>query len=163
SGAHIFLTAFENGKLYTYSIDRSSGKLLWRNECPRDRSELLDKRNSPASPSPATDGANAYVFFGDYGLISYTAEGRERWRTPLGPFHNLYGMGASPILAGDKVILVCDQGVGSFAIAVDKNDGRVRWKASRPEAVSGHSTPVLYHPENAPAQILAPGSFQLTS
>ncbi len=163
SESRVFLTAFENGKLYTYAIDRAKGAVVWRRECPRGRSEPLDKRNNPASPSPATDGANVYVFFGDYGLISYSSDGRERWRTPLGPFQNIYGMGASPILAGDKVVLVCDQGIGSFILAVDKNDGRMRWKTMRPEAVSGHSTPVVYEPEKGPMQILAPGSFQLTS
>src|SRR5437879_13632743 len=39
----------------------------------------------------------------------------------------------------------------------------MRWKTLRPEAVSGHSTPALYEPEKGPMQILAPGSFQLTS
>jgi outer membrane protein assembly factor BamB len=163
SGTRVFLTAFDGGKLYTYAIERASGKIVWRRECPRSRTEPLDKRNSAASPSPAVDGTNVYVFFGDYGLISYSYEGEERWRTPLGPFQNVYGMGASPILAKDKLVLVCDQGIGSFVIAVDKNDGRVRWKTPRPEAVSGHSTPALYEPPNAPTQILAPGSFQLTS
>jgi len=163
SQTRVFLTAVDNDKLYTYAIDRDSGKVLWRKECPRDRVEPLDKRNNPASPSAVTDGANVYVFFGDYGLVSYSSEGRERWRSPLGPFRNVYGMGASPILVGDKLVLVCDQGLGSFVIAVDKNDGRVRWKTARPEAVSGHSTPVIYQPANAPAQILAPSSFQLTS
>jgi outer membrane protein assembly factor BamB len=163
SDTRIFLTALDDGKLYTYSIDRDSGKVVWRREGPRSRNEPVDKRNSAASPSPVIDGSNVYVFFGDYGLISYSHDGRERWRTPLGPFQNAYGMGASPILAGDKVVLVCDQGVGSFVIAVDRDSGRVRWKTPRPEAVSGHSTPVLYEPENGSPQILAPGSFQLTS
>src|SRR5260370_41120960 len=66
----VFLTAFENGKLYTYAIDRARGTVVWRRECHRGRSELVDKRNSPASPSPATDAANVYCFFGGYGLIS---------------------------------------------------------------------------------------------
>lgn len=26
---HVFLTAFENGKLFTQSFDRETGKLLW--------------------------------------------------------------------------------------------------------------------------------------
>src|SRR5262249_31831974 len=108
SGTQVFLTALDGGKLYTYAIDRASGKIVWRRECPRSRTEPIDKRNSAASPSPVLDEANVYVFFGDYGLISYTHDGRERWRTPLGPFQNVYGMGASPILAGDKLILVCD-------------------------------------------------------
>ena len=163
SEKHVFLTAFEGEKLFTYCLDRADGRILWRREAPRSRKEPLDKRNSPASPSPVTDGRDLYVFFGDYGLISYTAGGRERWRLPLGKFNNVYGMGSSPILAGDKVVLVCDQGTDSYVIAVGKKDGRVRWKTARPEAVSGHSTPVLYAPKAGPAQILAPSSFQLTA
>src|SRR2546422_347186 len=77
SQTRVYLTAFEGANLYTYSIDRASGKVVWRNEFPRGRAEQLDKRNSPASPSPVTDGSNVYVFFGDYGLISYSSEGRE--------------------------------------------------------------------------------------
>jgi outer membrane protein assembly factor BamB len=159
----IFLTAFEGDKLLTLCLDRSSGKVLWRREAPRDRVEKLDKRNSPASPSPVTDGQDVYVFFNDFGLLSYTADGKERWRTPLGPFNNVYGMGASPILADDKVVLVCDQGTNSYVLAVGKKDGRKRWQTARPEAISGHSTPVLYRPPRGPAVVLAPASFQLTA
>ncbi len=126
SETRIFLTAWEGDSLFTYCLNRADGRILWRRQCPRSRKEPLDKRNSPASPSPVTDGKNVYVFFADFGLVSYRADGRERWRRPLGPFHNVYGMGASPILADDKVVLVCDQGADSFVIAVGKNDGRVR-------------------------------------
>jgi outer membrane protein assembly factor BamB len=69
-------------------------------------------------------------------------------------------MGASPIVAGDKVILVCDQSGNSFVVAVGKDDGRLRWKRLRPEALSGHSTPIVYQPDNLPTQVIAPGSFR---
>jgi hypothetical protein len=163
SGDRIFLTAFERDKLFTIALDRGSGKILWRRESPRDRHEKLDTQNSPSSPSPAADGGNVYVFFPDYGLLSYTFDGKERWRTPLGPFDNMYGMGVSPILAGDKVILVCDQSHNSFAAAFSQADGKQVWKTPRPEALSGHSTPIVYRPPGADAgmQIIAPGSFRL--
>ena len=161
TGDRVFLTAVDHDKLFTFCLSRETGQILWRRACPRDRSEPLDKRNTAASPTAATDGKNVYVFFGDFGLISYGFDGNERWRVPLGPFRNVYGMGVSPIVAGDKVILVCDQGTNSFVIAVDAHDGRVRWRRPRPEALSGHSTPILYQPENSPLEILAPGSFRL--
>ncbi len=163
SEERIFLTAFEGDKLFTLCLDRASGKVLWKREAPRTRNDKLDKRNSPASPSPVTDGQDVYVFFNDFGLLSYTADGKERWRTPLGPFNNVYGMGASPILVDDKVVLVCDQGTDSYILAVGRKDGRKRWQTARPEAISGHSTPVLYRPPKGPALILAPASFQLTA
>lgn len=159
----IFLTAVEDKKLFTLCLDRKTGKILWRREAPRDREEKLDDRNSPAAPSPATDGLNVFVFFADYGLISYDLEGNERWRHPLGPFNNTYGMAASPILADDKVLLVCDDNTNSYVIALGKKDGRVHWKTDRPEAKSGHSTPILYHPEGGGPQVIVPGSFLLTA
>jgi hypothetical protein len=47
----------------------------------------------------------------------------------------------------------------SFIVAFDRKTGKQRWRTARPEAVSGHSTPVIFQPEGRNAQILAPGSF----
>jgi outer membrane protein assembly factor BamB len=160
-GDRIFVTAFEGEKLLTMALNRTSGKVLWRKEAPRDRQEKLDKQNSPASPTPVADGKNVYVFFPDYGLLSYTVEGVPRWAVRLGPFHNTYGMGSSPVLAGDKVVLICDQSLGSFAVAFSQADGKQIWKTPRPEAVSGHSTPIVYQPKDGPTEIIAPGSFRM--
>jgi outer membrane protein assembly factor BamB len=159
----IFLTAARADRLLTICLDRSSGRILWEREAPRPRVEKLDSRNGPAGPTPATDGTNVYVFFADFGLLSYDGSGRERWRVPLGPFNNLYGMGASPVLVDDAVVLTCDQNTNSFIIAVAQRNGHIKWKTLRPEAHSGHSTPVLFEPEGAPAQVIVPGSFLLTA
>jgi hypothetical protein len=86
---------------------------------------IVDKRNNPASPSPAAEPGGVYVFFPDYGLLAYDGTGRQRWTRPLGPFTNIYGMGASPVIVSDLVVLVCDQSVGSFIMAVDKRRGLV--------------------------------------
>ena len=159
----VFVTAAEEDALLTFALDRASGRVIWRRERPRQRVLPVDKRNHSASPSPVVDGDQVYVFFQDFGLIAYDADGRERWTMPLGPFNNSYGMGSSPIVVDDLVILVCDQNTQSFMIAVDKQSGRVRWKVERPEAKTGHSTPVVYRPSNGPAQLLVPGSFSLVA
>ena len=36
---HIFLTAFENGKLFTQCFDRATGELLWERSVERPRAE----------------------------------------------------------------------------------------------------------------------------
>jgi outer membrane protein assembly factor BamB len=72
-------------------------------------------------------------------------------------------MGASPILVGDLVALVCDQSLGSYIIGIDKHTGRVRWKVDRPEAKSGHSTPIVWRGPGGKDQLVVPGSFLLTS
>ena len=108
----------------------------------------LQNVNGPASPSPVTDGTNVYVFFQDFGMLSYDAAGKERWKLPLGPFNMFYGFGASPILVDDKVILPVDQdNPSSYLIAVDKNSGKLRWKVERPVVISGYSTPIVYQPK----------------
>ena len=161
SGGRVFLTALEDEKLYTLCFSRATGEELWRREFPRPRTERLDPRNHPAAPSAAADSDGVYVLFGDFGLLAYDFDGNERWRLPLGPFDNSYGMGASPIVVDELVVLVCDQRTGSFILAVDKQTGRTRWKKPRPAAVSGHSTPVVYQAEDGAKQILAPGSFRM--
>lgn len=162
-GNRIFLTGFRDDRLFTFAVDRSSGKVLWEREVPRDRKEKLDKRNHPAAASAATDGKSVYVFFGDYGLMAYDVDGKELWRKPLGPFNNIYGMGASPIIVGDTVVLACDQNTGSFIAAFDAKTGKERWRTARPEAKSGHSTPIVYQPPSGRTQILLPGSFLLNA
>lgn len=151
-------------KLLVICLDRQTGKLLWQREVPRAREGRLQNVNNPASPSPVTDGTNVYVFFQEYGLVSYDGAGRERWRLPLGPFNMFYGFGASPILVDDKLILPVDQdSPSSYLIAVDKDSGRVRWKVDRPVVISGYSTPTIYRPKQGPKQIIIPESFQLSA
>src|SRR5258705_3707723 len=59
---HIFVTAFEGKTLLTICLDRTSGKVLWRREAPREPEQHFDHTNGPASPPPATDGPNDSVF-----------------------------------------------------------------------------------------------------
>ena len=140
---HIFLTAFDSGKLYTQCFDRKSGKLLWERTEDRPRDEVANVRNEPASITPVTDGENVYVFFKDLGLLSYDAAGKLRWKVRLGPFTNTMGLASSPILAGDSVVLLADQEEGSYIAAYDRRNGEIRWKTNREEK-DGWTTPLLY-------------------
>jgi outer membrane protein assembly factor BamB len=154
----------KNHKLLVICLNRQTGKLLWQREVPRTREGRLQNVNSPASPSPVTDGTNVYVFFQEFGLVSFDGAGKERWRLPLGPFNMFYGFGASPIVVDDKVILPVDQdSPSSYLIAVDKTSGRVRWKVERPAVISGYSTPIIYQPKQGAKQIVIPESFQLSA
>ncbi|MCS7026411.1 MAG: PQQ-binding-like beta-propeller repeat protein [Bryobacteraceae bacterium] len=163
AGNRIFVTAYENDKLFTVALDRETGKVVWRREAPRPRKQELHKANSPVSPSPVTDGRNVFVFFTDFGLLSYGPDGNERWRTPLGPFNNPFGMGASPVLVGRTLLQACDAESGSFFAAFDAETGKQKWRVERPEYTRGFSTPVIYRPPDGPVQAILAGSYQLTS
>ncbi len=158
AGQSIFLTAYENAQLLTLKLDAQTGRILWRRTLPQTRSENRHKLNNPASPSPVTDGANVYAFFSDFGLISYGPDGNERWRLPLPAFANFHGMGASPVLSGNTLLLVCDQDSESFLLAVDKNSGRELWRTPRPSVVHGFATATIFRD-----QVIVPGSYLLAS
>ena len=162
-GDRIYLTGFRGDALVTLAIDRVKGTILWERPAPQVTTKIVDKRNNPASPSPAVEQNGIYVFFPDYGLIAYDGAGKQVWTMPLGPFNNIYGMGASPVIVGDLLVLACDQSLGSYIMAVNKRTGRVVWKVDRPEAKSGHSTPIVWRGADGKDQIILPGSFLLTS
>ncbi len=160
-GDRIYLTGYDGDDLLVLAID-VSGQEAWRKTVPRTRHEKLDNRNDPASPSVAVDERGVVAFFGDFGLIAYDHQGQEQWRKALGPFNNLYGVGASPVIHGDMVVLSVDQQQGSFLKAFSRSSGETVWETRRPEAKTGHSTPILYEPEGGKPQLILPGSFFLT-
>ena len=155
----LYITGTETGKLITLALDRATGRILWRRELDAPRNEVRHKLNNAASATPVTDGVNVYSFFADFGLVAYGADGNELWRLPLGPFTNLHGMGSSPVLAGDRLFLVCDQDVGSFLLALDKRTGKQLWRVERPAVVHGFATPTLLGDD----QLVVPGSYLLAS
>jgi outer membrane protein assembly factor BamB len=178
AGDRIFLTAFyggvrtdagrekvvdEGGKLYTICLDLRNGKILWKKEVPRPRLERYQPTNSPASPSPVTDGKSVFVFFGDFGLLAYDMNGKELWQRPLGPFNNVNGHGSSPVLVDEFVVLLCDQDTGSYLLAVEKETGRTAWKTERPDVTRSYSTPAVLRPKSGPPELIVPGSYQLAS
>lgn len=158
SRERVFLTAVEDGKLITMGFDRGSGEELWRREW--ERAEVADFHHDTdsATPTPVTDGTNVYVFFQEAGLVSYDSAGNERWKLPLGPFRNFYGMASSPVLAGRTLVLVCDQAEGSFIVAVDRDTGKEVWRRNRPARLESYSTPVLYPDGVHPQRVLVNGS-----
>ena len=161
AGGRVYLTASERDRLLTICLDAKTGAQLWQREIPRKRAQQIFRANDPASPTPVVDDSGVVAFFPDFGLAAYTPEGKDRWTLPLGPFKNFYGMAASPIVAGELVVLVCDQQSGSFLLALDRKTGRQRWKTERGQATIGWATPMVFRPSEGPAQLIVLGSTRL--
>lgn len=159
SADRIYITAIENDKLWTFALDRATGRILWRREAPRPRVQEMQRANSAVTATPATDGRNVYVFFQDFGLLAYGPDGNELWKLPLGPFNNPFGHGSSPILAGNTLVMNLDQDTGSYLLALDKATGKTLWRVERPVAQRGYATPVLYEGN----QLIVTGSYRMTS
>jgi outer membrane protein assembly factor BamB len=163
AGDRLFLTGFEGDKLFTIAMNTVTGKEAWRQEAPRDRTTKIRAKNTPASPSPVTDGKSVFVYFEDYGLLAYSRDGKLLWKYPLPAIMTPYGPGSSPVLADGLVILDVDQDKGSFLLAVDAKNGKQRWRTERPEATHGFATPVIYRPSKGKPEIIVSGSFRVDS
>jgi outer membrane protein assembly factor BamB len=160
--SRVFLTAFDDGKLYTQCFDRATGEMLWERFEPRSRQEIANLLNEPAANSPVTGGENVYAFFRDFGLVSYDRAGKVRWKLPLGPFTNSMGNAASLILSGNSVILLADQEEDAYIASYRTSNGELNWKTKRGSVV-GWSTPLLYQPAGGEPQIVTATMSQLNA
>ena len=149
-GEHIFLTGFdkEEQELSVFSINRTDGSLRWRRVVPADTMAKGNTRNSPASATVATDGERVYAYFSSFGLICYDFEGEQQWALPIPLPRARHGMGTSPILTGELVILNNDDLNGSFVMAVDRRSGQIAWKKPQPRLTKFeqecYATPVVW-------------------
>src|SRR5438093_3050688 len=128
----VFLTECDQAsqKLATVCIDRRTGKILWRRAVAVEKIEEVHQLSSPAAATPATDGERVYVYFGSYGLLCYDMDGNLQWERRLPLPENPYGATASPILAGELLVLN-HQGKDAYLLAVNRRDGRTVWRTDR--------------------------------
>ena len=129
----LFITsAVEEGALrYLFCLNATTGEQIWSRQAGYDKSHKHSK-NSWASSTPTTDGERVYVAFADdehYMLVAYDFDGRLVWRRRLGGFESQHGLGVSPIVFEDLIIIPNLQKGPSSVIAVDKRTGRTKWSS----------------------------------
>src|SRR6266481_19584 len=160
-GGRIFLTEFDrtNKQLATLCIDRRTGKVLWRRTVTAEAIEKVHEIGSPAASTPATDGERVYVYFGSYGLLCYDLDGNLKWERRLPIPENPYGAVASPIVAGDLLVLN-HQGRDAYLLAMNRRDGRTVWKTDRSLFQYGWSTPVHWRHDGIDEIVVLGGDFK---
>jgi outer membrane protein assembly factor BamB len=157
----IFLTEFDRAtnRLATLGIDRRTGKILWRRTVVPEQIEKVHEISSPAGATPATDGERVYVYFGSYGLVSYDMDGNQKWERRLPLPQNPYGAVASPIVAGE-LLVVNHQGKDAYLLGVNRRDGRTVWKTDRSSFQYGWSTPVHWRHDGIDEIVVLGGDFK---
>jgi outer membrane protein assembly factor BamB len=157
----IFLTEFDstNKQLATLCIDQRSGKILWKRTVTPETIEKVHEISSPAGSTPVTDGERLYVYFGSYGLIAYDRDGTTRWERRFPNPENPYGAVASPIVAGDLLILN-HQGKDAYLLGLNRRDGRTVWKTDRSMLQYGWSTPVHWLHDGVDEILVLGGDFK---
>ena len=115
------------------AIDKKSGKVLWDKVAyegvPKTKRH---PKSSQASATPVTDGRHVIVSFGSQGLYAYDLDGKLLWQKDLGVLNSgwffdpdyEWGLGSSPIIYKNLVIVQCDIQRNSFLAAFDADDLR---------------------------------------
>jgi len=133
------------------SLDKKTGNVVW----DRVAYEGIPKtkrhpKSSQASPTPVTDGTHVIVSFGSQGLYAYDFSCKPLWQKDLGilnagwffdPDYE-WGVGSSPIIYKNLVIVQCDIQRNSFIAAFDVATGKEVWRTSRDE-ITSWSTPTI--------------------
>ncbi|HEV7396887.1 MAG TPA: PQQ-binding-like beta-propeller repeat protein [Pyrinomonadaceae bacterium] len=129
-----------------FALDRDTGKVIWEQTAfegtPYDNRH---RKASFASSTPVTDGKNVYAFFGTEGLFAYDFAGKLIWKAEVGKLGTFgMGVGTSPVLSGNLLIMQCDEegGDGSFIVAIDKQTGKEAWRTPR-KVQASWATPIL--------------------
>ena len=146
SGDKVFLTSYsgygidikEPGdmsklKRHALCLDKKTGKVLWDNEI------VTDLPNTPyngtyitthgyASSSAVTDGKGVFFFMANAGVFAFTLDGKKIWDVSVGEKPHPWGVGTSPILYGD--LLIVNAALESNQLlALDRKTGKTVWSA----------------------------------
>jgi len=158
-GDHVFITAaLEGGEsCRVLALDRKSGTVLWNTEVFRQKTKRIQAKNSDATPTPCTDGERVYAAFGGGGIAALDFAGKVAWTHQNVRFYSQHGLGASPVLFEDLLIMPFDsssegpdKSVGwqkpwdqSFILALDTKTGTERWRGQRGMSRIAHGTPIF--------------------
>jgi outer membrane protein assembly factor BamB len=134
------------------ALDKKTGRVVW----DRVAHEGIPKtkrhpKSSQASPTPVTDGRHVVVSFGSEGLFAYDFDGKQLWKQDLGVLNAgwffdpdyEWGVGSSPIIYKNMVIVQCDIQKNSYLAAFDVDTGKQVWRTSR-EEIPSWSTPTIF-------------------
>jgi outer membrane protein assembly factor BamB len=138
-------------------LDRLSGCRQWTCEAFSSPLETLHHNNSPATPTPVADTERVYARFGPTSLCCADRSGRRLWTNCALPYLSDDGVGASPSLFNNLLIVVADQSKGAYVAAVENTTGRLLWKnqrAGNPAFNCVARTPILQSLDGTPAVIV---------
>jgi outer membrane protein assembly factor BamB len=134
----------KNLKRHLVCVDRLKGKILWMRTVPADPPEpryvSYLSLHGYASSTPVSDGKSVYAFFGKSGVFAFDLEGKQLWTKSVGTGTYYWGVGLSPILYKDMLIINASTESKSL-IALDKASGKEIWKTEGIE--ESWSTPAL--------------------
>lgn len=143
AGGKVFVTACsgpDQTRLHMLAFDAATGKQLWQRTVWATGSTICHPKTCMAAPTPATDGRAVYALFATADVLACDVDGNVLWyRSLTGDYpdiSNQVGMAASPVLAGDTLVVPMDNVGDSFLAGLDSATGKNRWKVARPKDIN---------------------------
>jgi outer membrane protein assembly factor BamB len=149
---------------WVYCLDLNSGQVLWKHEAHRGEPVVpRHQKSTYAAETPAVDGQRVYALFGDLGLYCYDHAGKLLWSQAIEPKKTNYdyGAAASPVVHGDRVIMIYDNNEASYIAAYAAATGEELWKTTREEK-STWATPFVWENELR-TEIVTAGKHRIRS
>jgi outer membrane protein assembly factor BamB len=146
-------------------LDARSGKILWQRSVVTTAVEAMHRENSPASSTPVTDGERVFTSFQNgkrVDLQGYDFAGRRIWSAQPLEFNGEHGYSYTPLLYRDLLILDCRQEGEAALLALDKHNGKVRWRVEPSRRRISHITPLLVN-DGGRQQLIVCGSDEIRS
>ena len=147
------------------AIDRRTGRVLWeRTARERQPHEATHQDNGTyASSSAITDGRHVFAWFESQGMYVYDMNGKLIWSKDLGDkiMRNQFGEGSTPVLYGQRLVIVWDHQGQSFIVALDALTGNELWRVNRQE-IDTWATPLVVE-VGGRAQVIASGMNRVRS
>ena len=166
----VFVTTATDGgaSFRLLCLDRLTGTVLWNKQVLRQNPGHKQNFNSYASSTPVTDGRRVYVLAFDGTLAAVSMEGSVIWSHREFEYYSEHGLGVSPILYRDLLIVPFDGSSSgpdrklgwqkpwdqALILALDKNTGEVRWRGRRGSSRIAHITPQVLS-ENGRDQLVS--------
>ena len=144
-GNRLFLTTHEGDHRHMLAFDRQTGDELWRYSIRAPGVGTAAHIDADlAAPTPCSDGERVIFYFGDYGLLALDFDGNLLWENPMPVPEAPFGIGTSPILVDDLVILSRDGCPDSAIVAYDRETGAERWRIPRLGFTFSFGTPFVW-------------------
>ena len=105
----------EGANCHVICLDLDSGQIVWDKVVFQQVPDRKEQKNSYATPTPVTNGQQVFAVFGDGSVVAVDFAGNVIWTNREVKHYSRHGLGASPILFNDLVIMAYD---GSNRVAV---------------------------------------------
>jgi outer membrane protein assembly factor BamB len=147
-GDLVVLTTATEDAQFVFAYDRKNGKIRWKERIHEGGLPAeLHRKNSTATPTPASDGETIFATFHQSDRIFLTAldrSGKQLWQKDVGPYLCDYGFGyaPSPTIFGDLVLISAEFAEDGFLAAFRKSDGSEVWRTER-KIKTSYSSPIV--------------------